>query len=366
MNELIARLPEQVPLDIVGDIHGEISALDRLLQRLGYAGDGSHPDGRLLVFLGDLVDRGPDSPAVLQKVMALVQAGRARCVMGNHELNILRGETKHGNDWIMRPGAAGEDVRIIAGEAERRRYQAFFATLPLALERRDLRIVHACWHGPSIAALREHRPPVLEVYDEYARQTERRLARSGAAEAGRRAEAEYGERLRRPDWDATFLPAIAATEAGYQMGNPVRVVTSGVEVPISDVRQDWYRGEPPDHMAPFWAGGKWRMVSRLKWWERYQDDVPVVIGHYWRRFSEAHFIMSDKYGPDLFAGIKPHHWMGPRRNVYCVDFSVGMRPYARRNGKPTAMGQLAALRVPEWEVMHDGGDAWRLRQPGTH
>ena len=56
------------PLDIVGDVHGEIDALRTLLGHLGYAEDGSHPENRRLVFLGDLTDRGPDSPAVIDLV----------------------------------------------------------------------------------------------------------------------------------------------------------------------------------------------------------------------------------------------------------------------------------------------------------
>lgn len=53
------------PLDIVGDIHGEIDALRSLIRHLGYDDDGTHPDCRRLVFVGDLTDRGPDSPAVV-------------------------------------------------------------------------------------------------------------------------------------------------------------------------------------------------------------------------------------------------------------------------------------------------------------
>ena len=71
-NQFVAPLFDG-PLDIVGDVHGEIDALISLLRELGYGDDGKHPDGRRLVFLGDLVDRGPDSPAVLRKVRALVR-----------------------------------------------------------------------------------------------------------------------------------------------------------------------------------------------------------------------------------------------------------------------------------------------------
>ncbi|MGW0843451.1 polynucleotide kinase-phosphatase [Streptomyces sp. NPDC002787] len=72
------------PFDIVGDIHGCASELEALLGKLGYV-DGVHPEGRTAVFVGDLVDRGPDSPGVLRRVMSMVGSGNALCVPGNHE-----------------------------------------------------------------------------------------------------------------------------------------------------------------------------------------------------------------------------------------------------------------------------------------
>ncbi|MEK2479091.1 polynucleotide kinase-phosphatase [Streptomyces noursei] len=87
------------PFDIVGDIHGCRSELETLLGRLGYelardgqgrAVDAVHPEGRTAVFVGDLVDRGPDSPGVLRLVTGMVAAGHALCVSGNHENKLGR------------------------------------------------------------------------------------------------------------------------------------------------------------------------------------------------------------------------------------------------------------------------------------
>ncbi|MGW8396259.1 polynucleotide kinase-phosphatase [Streptomyces lydicus] len=87
------------PFDIVGDIHGCRSELETLLDRLGYGlvrdalgrpVDAVHPEGRTAVFVGDLVDRGPDSPGVLRLVMGMVGAGHALCVPGNHENKLGR------------------------------------------------------------------------------------------------------------------------------------------------------------------------------------------------------------------------------------------------------------------------------------
>lgn len=86
------------PFDIFGDIHGCASELRTLLTELGWtlqydgttAVDATHPDGRQAVFVGDLVDRGPDTPGVLRLVMGMVASGNALCVSGNHEAKLVR------------------------------------------------------------------------------------------------------------------------------------------------------------------------------------------------------------------------------------------------------------------------------------
>ncbi|MFI5994024.1 polynucleotide kinase-phosphatase [Streptomyces sp. NPDC051362] len=77
------------PFDIVGDIHGCAAELETLLGKLGYV-DGTYPEGRTAVFVGDLVDRGPDTPGVLRRVMSMVGSGDALCVPGNHENKLGR------------------------------------------------------------------------------------------------------------------------------------------------------------------------------------------------------------------------------------------------------------------------------------
>ncbi|MCE9546644.1 MAG: AAA family ATPase, partial [Planctomycetia bacterium] len=98
---------ERGPFDIIGDIHGCCGELELLLDKLGYqagpvaidgsgsagaanAGAYSHPEGRKAVFLGDLVDRGPRIVDTLRLVSAMVGAGHALCVPGNHDAKLLR------------------------------------------------------------------------------------------------------------------------------------------------------------------------------------------------------------------------------------------------------------------------------------
>ncbi|GAT66122.1 polynucleotide kinase-phosphatase [Planomonospora sphaerica] len=81
------------PFDIIGDVHGCRAELEALLRELGWqvGPDGAtHPEGRIAVFVGDLVDRGPDTPGVLRLVMGMVAAGTALCVSGNHEQKLAR------------------------------------------------------------------------------------------------------------------------------------------------------------------------------------------------------------------------------------------------------------------------------------
>lgn len=88
---------ERGPFDIIGDVHGCIEELVALLRELGWDVPGQDdwfaarpPAARRAVFVGDLVDRGPDSPSVLRLVMNLVASGSALCVPGNHDAKLMK------------------------------------------------------------------------------------------------------------------------------------------------------------------------------------------------------------------------------------------------------------------------------------
>jgi hypothetical protein len=266
-----------------------------LLRHLGYDQHGSHLEGRRLVFVGDLTDRGPDSPGVVALVQSLVESGRAQCVLGNHELNILLGRKKYDNPWYF-----GKEFReagflvpqVIADHGVRDRVKKFFGTLPLALERGDARVVHACWHAPMIEVAQTATCAVA-LYEKHRRLIEE-------------------DHKSRPDLDEIDR------KLEHQNRNPVKVLTSGLERRAAE---------------PFPVGGKMKCEERVHWWEDYRDPQTCIFGHYWTRLSKQY-----RHGA-----------------AYCVDFSVGKRWVERRKGGPPFKRKLAALRLPEMVLVLDDG-----------
>ncbi|MGQ7297539.1 polynucleotide kinase-phosphatase [Quadrisphaera sp. KR29] len=146
------------PFDVIGDVHGCRSELETLLGELGYslardergrAVDAAHPDGRRAVFLGDLVDRGPDTPGVLRLVMGMVEAGHALAVPGNHEAKLVRAldgkdvSVAHGLEATLAQIAAIEDDDERRAFRERVRGFADGLVSHLVLDDGKLVVAHA-------------------------------------------------------------------------------------------------------------------------------------------------------------------------------------------------------------------------------
>ncbi|WP_253767900.1 polynucleotide kinase-phosphatase [Goodfellowiella coeruleoviolacea] len=116
------RRAQTGPFDVIGDVHGCLAELVDLLAALGYvverdergrAVDAHHPLGRTVVFVGDLVDRGPDTPGVLRLAMGMVERGHALVVCGNHEQKLVK--ALRGRDVSTGHGLA-ESLGQLAGE----------------------------------------------------------------------------------------------------------------------------------------------------------------------------------------------------------------------------------------------------------
>lgn len=342
---LVAKLCDG-PLDIVGDVHGELDVLHDLLKCLGYDRAGNHHDRRRLVFLGDLCDRGPDSPGVIELVRSLIELGRAQCILGNHELNALRHEMKDGNAWYFDQGhPSAEEERAHSKPAPKgHAYHSFFLSLPLVLEREDLRLVHAAWDSSAATALRAATATSVDLFQHHEDATRQYLQQPGGIAAHAKAEKEQ---YRAALFDRSTRPPLLNNLGKYeelkQTMNPIRVLTSG-----------------PERLAeePFFASGKWRMCDRVKWWNEYTDDIPVIVGHYWRIADhggepDEESVSSGK--PNLFADDLPHAWVGAKQNVFCVDFSIGGRQGERKDGRTQFKTRLAAVRWPEQQLVFADG-----------
>jgi len=281
------------PLDIIGDVHGEMEPLQSLLHRLGYDESGRHPRDRKLIFVGDLTDRGPDSPGVVELVQQFIDSERAQCVLGNHDLNLLLGLRKHDNSWFYGETFQDSDGEVVpqkvADELTRNRVLDLFNALPLALERDDLRVIHAAWDEAMIEIVRDHDNSV-HLFQAY--------------------EARINESLASRDLDEIDR------ELEHHNLNPVKRLTSGPEERVA---------------VPFVTSGKQRFERRVHWWNTYSGPF-CVFGHY-----------------SILEGQ-------PRGNdsTLCIDYGVGKRWIERKQGRTKNFKlKLAALRWPEQRVVFD-------------
>lgn len=162
------RTDEAGPFDVIGDVHGCRSELESLLGLLGYEivrdergrpVDAAHPEGRRTVFVGDLVDRGPDVVGVLRLAMGMVEAGHALAVPGNHEAKLVR--ALRGAKVTVSHGLE-ETLAQLAGETEgfRERVATFCYDLVshLVLDGGRLVVAHAGlkeqYHGRASGRVR--------------------------------------------------------------------------------------------------------------------------------------------------------------------------------------------------------------------
>ncbi|WP_205742653.1 metallophosphoesterase [Onishia niordana] len=153
--------------DLIGDVHGCGATLAALLEKLGYhrrRGVYRHPRRRV-IFLGDLIDRGPRIRLAVTIARRMVEAGEAHIVMGNHEYNALAYCRRDPDGGFLRPHTPRRN-RIIKETLEQYSGHlnewddtlAWFMQLPLFLELDGLRVVHACWDQTLIDAFRRDHP----------------------------------------------------------------------------------------------------------------------------------------------------------------------------------------------------------------
>lgn len=306
-------------IDVIPDIHGQAATLEAALRALGYSERGAvwrHGErGRTALFLGDLVDGGPEQDRTLSIVRGMVEAGSALCLMGNHELNAIHFHSFGADDLPLRPHTRKNVEQHKAflrafplGSDEAREAIAWMETLPLAIETDGLRAAHACWS--------EHDVDVL-----------RRVGTVRGTDGG------LAIHL---DREALH----AAADASSEIGRAVETALKGPEV------------ELPAGASFTDKSGHRRSALRLAWWRegaRTYREAAISVPP-----DQVASISNDPLPPGASAAIYPptappvvfgHYWLDPEAeptlqapNALCLDHSAGkggpLVTYAHEPGKP--------------------------------
>ena len=286
--------------DLIGDIHGCAQTLERLLQQMGYKkqrGIYRHPQ-RQVIFLGDVVDRGPRIREALHIVRNMVESGAALMVLGNHEFNAITYSTPDGpgSNEYLRPHTSANTRQVaetMAQFAEHTQewltFVRWFVELPLFLEIQHpltgqiFRAVHACWDQALI--------------DQHRRQ--------------------YGDG--HIDWP--FI--IKSAQKGSLESMTKQRLTGGVDLPL------------PEGEIMVSADGYQRRAFRTKFWGHTAQTYgqllfqPDPIPEHIAKASitaehRAQMVYYDASQPPLFIG---HYWLKgtPQPladNLACLDYSA--------------------------------------------
>lgn len=277
--------------DIIGDVHGHATKLESLLIKMNYQlVDGAYKhQSRKAIFVGDYIDRGGEEAKTIHIVKNMVEAGNALAVMGNHEFNAICYATSHPDkpEQYLRPHTDKNYKQHKAfldefplGSPEHQEVIEWFKTLPVFLDLEYIRIVHACWHQPTINKLNDVLNGNKTIPDS--------------------------------------MYATASTK-GHQHYQYIENVVKALEQELPDGTSFSDKDENP------------RTAIRVKWWSSelptyrnlaltvpiesmssipetliddvylYEDDKPVFFGHYWMKGIPL--IQSDK--------------------VVCTDYSAG-------------------------------------------
>lgn len=257
--------------DIIGDVHGQIGKLEGLLKKLGYRIKDRawrHPDSRIALFLGDLVDRGPGQIEVITTVRNMIEAGSARSIMGNHEWNAIGSATPDGNGGYLRPRTEAklaehaEFLRQIGdGSDLHKECVEWFKTLPPFLEIDGIRLCHAWWNADAIDVLRANQEADGRLNDDFL----------------------MGSFARGSDgWNA-----LEAVSKGWEIRVPKGFYfLDHNQTKRKDIRLRWWDGAAKTYRnAALVPNGCESNVPDLPLPEDVvlgmRDTVPTFVGHYW-------------------------------------------------------------------------------------
>ncbi len=295
-------------IDFIGDIHGYYHNLVELLLKMGYYKHKNvyiHND-RIPLFLGDLVDRGPQIRETVELVRNMVEQGHAYIVMGNHEYNAV------GFNWVKNDGTFVRDHadnKVVQHKETLNQFATYwsewedhlnwFKKIPLFIENEHFRAIHACWNKDEISYFKQHCPNHL-INDDFWLKSSKKYTR------------EY---------------------------EAIDVLLKGLEIPLPDgltftdkqgyvrrrIRVNWWKKieqptlknicVPPENHLP-----EIPMIDFYQNFEHYpENEKPIFFGHYWKNGIPK---------------LETH-------NVCCLDFSIAKGGY------------LAAYRWNGEKILHE-------------
>lgn len=288
--------------DIIGDVHGQAAKLKALLAKLGYRiKDGAyrHPEGRMALFLGDLIDRGPSQLETIGIVRRMIDAGSARSVMGNHELNAIGFAMPNpdGDGYLRKrsPNKKKQHAAFLAevGEDSDLHMELidWFRTLPPFLDLGELRVCHAWWDPDRVALVADNCGPDGALTEDFLVSAYRKHSDAWAAIEG----LTKGLEVDLPDGHS-FIDHTGIARENTRLAWWDRDATtfrSAAMVP------EWERPKIPNLPLP--ADTPMGVAS----------NVPVFIGHYW--LSGKPGVLSPKaacldYGAGLTGPLVAYRW----------------------------------------------------------
>ena len=288
--------------DIIGDVHGQVGKLKALLDKLDYvneAGTYRHPEGRMALFLGDLIDRGSGQLETIHIVRRMIDAGAARSVMGNHEWNAIGYATPcpDGSDYLRKrsPNKRKQHAAFLAEVGEdselHRDIVAWFKTLPPFLDLGEIRVCHAWWDPDRVALVAENCEADGALKEDFLVSAFSKHSDAWAAIEG----LTKGLEVDLPDGHS-FIDHTGITRENTRLAwwnSEATTFRSAAMVP------EWERPKIPDLPLP--ADTPMGVAS----------DVPVFIGHYW--LSGKPGVLSPKaacldYGAGLTGPLVAYRW----------------------------------------------------------
>lgn len=285
-------------VDVIGDIHGYSDKLEQLLLKLGYQeinGVYQHSE-RIAVFIGDLIDRGPNQLKVLSIVRSMVSENKAICLLGNHEFNAIGYaiKNKEGTDYLRKhvPKNVKQSQsflnEVIEGSLLHKDIISWFLTLPIWVETDTRNFVHACWKQEYVDILSKN--------------------------------ANYLDTSNIEDY---YCFSDNGNNALSSRTQAIEVLLKGPEIDL------------PENISYVDPDGVTRKKTRLLWW-KYSDNFYDMadlssekLSETFKEYKVDNLWANKEYIKRTYIG---HYWMkgSPDKldnNVICVDWSVAKKGY---------------------------------------